>query len=160
MFIYSVVKTQIPAPPPGGAVFFCISREIRIGNRNNPVDCFCRQFKNWRLPQFCGAKCKRISGGSPNPENTTFSRVFVISCKNQDALPFCSFYERQGVRFWCPENNYLDSWIIRLSLKFLNASLRRKPQKIKPFGTIIPIFIPSKSTWISPPRSPHWQKRI
>ena len=83
--------------------------------------------------------------------------------KQSDTLPFCPFYERQSVYFWCPKNNYLDSRTTRLSQRFLNASSRRKPQKgsaIRPFGTIIPIFIRSKSTWISPPRSLHSQKRI
>ena len=50
-----------------------------------------------------GDNIREVLNGSPGGhqtlENTTFSRVFVISCKNQDTLPFCSFYERQGVRF-------------------------------------------------------------
>ena len=85
--------------------------------------------------------------------------VFLPTLENsRTPCLFVHFTKGRVSVFLCPENNYLDNRTIRLSQRFLNASLRRKPQKvsaIKPFRTIIPIFIRSKSIWISPPRSPH-----
>ena len=85
--------------------------------------------------------------------------VFLPTLENSRTPCFFVHFTKGRVSvFLCPENNYLDSPTTRLSQRFLNASLRRKPQKvsaIRPFRTTIRIFIPSKSTWISPPRSPH-----
>ena len=164
MFIYSVVKTQIPAPPPGGAgIFLYLSWDSNWKSKQSG-GLFLPPVQKLAASSILRSKMQTNLRRVTKPLKTLRFRGFLLyPVKNKTPCLFVHFTKGRVSVFLCPENNYLDSRTIRLSQRFLNASLRRKPQKvsaIRPFRTTIRIFIPSKSTWISPPRSPHWQKRI